>query len=165
MQFATAQGRDTLSSYQQFAEYVLFHLHDVLQKTIILSVQDTEDKLQIENAFLREAQSRGYNVYLRTEHLSMVTDTAVELQVVLNKGTSEIPTLDEQYRLCSMDVQWKNLYSGRAGVVSAVLILQDGALKETSEHQRKSWFEKVFVPLIVLGSSILIVYLFYTVRS
>ncbi|MCX7983545.1 MAG: hypothetical protein N3A63_01390 [Bacteroidetes bacterium] len=162
MQFTGAQTIEQYCDYNCVSEQVFAQIYSIIGRRVVITVLDSVEKIPIENAFLRSAQHRGIYPYVKASSRQILPDSTTELIInVLRKQHPE--TLGSvSYQVCELEIQWRDSETGKAGIVGPLLAYRK---IDPANDDRMNWFERIFVPIVVIGSSVLIVYLFFSVRS
>ncbi len=111
-------------------------------------------------------QKRHCTVYLRpAEELKEMEPENVIALTVIEKMQPDgymkenVSTLQS---FSTIEIQWYHSSTLKAGVLGPYNVV---FLTPTFEKSSSSWIEKILAPVLVISSSIIIVYLFFTVRS
>ncbi len=158
------------------AEDACSKLKPLESKTASLHLVSSSNASLAENAFLVALQKRGFATYVRKER----APSEVLLTVSILTDDIEFVQLrrDSFARSVQLEAEVRAEYPGDApaeilGVFKRVArdtvaqkdenVALRGA--EAAGGEESSLFQRIVGPLVILGSSILVVYLFFTVRS
>jgi hypothetical protein len=141
-----------------------------------LSVQPSSGSGLVENAFVEALQHEGYRTFLETDRDSVGMDLVI---VVLSSGAQYTQIGPATYvRRVRTELEART--QRRSGEAIAVLGMFQRAYSDTvsakdaevfvprngeAGDEEATLFQRLVGPLIVLASGIIIVYLFFTVRS
>lgn len=159
------EGCCIYTSYADVAAAVIKEAEGVLQPKVCVAVEDSLDQLEVENAFLHALQGRNCRTFLKRSEKFASMDSLLELRVHVKRTTEKNDTpYQNPGKKTIVTVQWYNTENGAAGVFGPFNIRPERR-NENSDVPKSNWLENFLTPLLVVGSSILIVYLFFVVRS
>ncbi len=158
------------------AEEVADSLHAVPRTTIDLWVQKVADSVLVQNAFLEALQRRGFSPTLESEKDSV--ELRLMVTVLTDRAQAREVGPDRYERTIQTDLEARSESdNGRVvqvlGMFHRTLIDTVSAreaelplpIAATTGEEHASLFQRFVGPLIVLASGVIIVYLFFTVRS
>jgi hypothetical protein len=139
---------------------------------VSILVESEKSRLLVENAFIEALQERGY--------ISILNSNAIvnqSLQVVLlelnvkvqefdsTKYKRNIQTALEVCIIVGSEHEVRFLGTFHRELDDTVQFFPEVFMPVTSSDDNNSILQRLFTPLIIIGSAILIIYLFFTVRS
>jgi hypothetical protein len=157
------------SQVQAIAEVWSSKLSGPESTTIGLRVAGTSAREFTENSILEVLQRRGYGVTLNPESGGSVLDVLVHEQSVSYEALNE--TQWKRIARVSMEAR----LHGGSNLVVRYLGKIDVSGEDTVTRREDGWwssreeepgtFEKILIPIAVITTSALVVYLFFTVRN
>lgn len=153
--------------YNQVAEDAIEQFHQQMQPNVLISVYDSVSMLEVENAFLQAFQKKNCRTFLKRNKNTLSVDSLLEVSIDVKRVKERILYENSPGNMrekTTITVQWYNGQNASAGVVGPFENMEEQKV-ENIPVPSGNWFEKVVTPLLVIGSSVLIVYLFFVVRS
>lgn len=148
----------------------------VPKSVVAVSVEARRNGSLAENSFLAALQRKGFETYLRRDRDS--ADVLVKVVVLTDEVVFAQIRRDAFARTVQTEVEIRTEFSGNKS--AAVLGLFKRVSRDTvgqkdveislsgsgtTADEESSFFQRLAGPLVVLASGILVVYLFFTVRS
>lgn len=163
------------SQVQAIAEEVGKEIKLGPDSRIGLQIEGTDNKVITENAFIQELEKKNYRAVLSKENVDAVLEV-----LVLAQGVTYEELAQERWKRTIRTTLEVRLRSPRTEEVQ-FLGNHDYAKVDTVAHKEEGWwaseskaffagvspslFERVLTPLVVITGSVIVVYLFFTVRN
>lgn len=138
--------------WKKIADSVLIGIPMPPSGRIALVVEAEKDRSLIENAFLATSEKKGLQILLEQEAASQGTPL-MRISGIVNVGPAS--------NNVSCDVRWEEV----GGVARYLGRFRGGAEDPAADSGSGTVFERFVEPLVVIAGAVLIVYLFFTVRS